>query len=71
MAIFADLVEDVMEDFSIFGTSFAHCPHNLNIALERCQPKNLVLNWEKCHFMVCEGIVLGHRVYKEGLEVDK
>ena len=32
---------------------------------------NLVLNWEKCHFMVTEGIVLGHKVSSRGLEVDR
>ncbi|XP_075489466.1 uncharacterized protein LOC142528309 [Primulina tabacum] len=37
----------------------------------RCQEKNLVLNWEKCHFMVQEGIVLGHKVSSKGLEVDR
>ena len=75
LTIFTDLDEDVMEnfmdEFSVFETSFSHCLHNLNIVLERCQAKNLVLNWEKCHFMVHEGIVLDHRVSKEGLEVDK
>ena len=75
MVIFTDLVKDIMEifmdDFSVFGKLFVHCLHNLNTVLERCQSKNLVLNWEKCHFMVLEGIVLGHRVSKEGLEVDK
>ena len=35
------------------------------------QEKNLVLNWEKCHFMVREGIVLGHLVSERGIEVDK
>ena len=48
MAIFSDLVEDVMEffmnDFLVFRTSFTHCLHNLNIVLERCQAKNLFLN---------------------------
>ena len=38
MAIFADFIEEIMEvymdDFSIFGTSFSHCLHNLNIVLE-------------------------------------
>ena len=43
----------------------------LGYDLERCKAKNLVLNWEKCHFMVCEGIVLGNCVLKEGLEVVK
>ncbi|XP_073153213.1 uncharacterized protein [Henckelia pumila] len=33
--------------------------------------KNLVLNWEKCHFMLTEGIVLGHRIFEQGIEVDK
>ena len=64
MVLFADLVEDIMEvfmdNFSVFGTSFSHYLHNLNTMLERCQDKNLALNWEKCHFMVHEGIVLGH-----------
>ena len=44
---------------------------NLCKVLERCQEKNLVLNWEKCHFMVTQGIVLGHIVSKNGIEVDK
>jgi len=30
-----------------------------------------VLNWEKCHFMVQEGIVLGHKISVRGIEVDK
>ncbi|GKC68986.1 reverse transcriptase domain-containing protein [Tanacetum coccineum] len=37
----------------------------------RCKDAHLVLNWEKCHFMVKEGIVLGHKVSSAGLEVDK
>ncbi|XP_057790883.1 uncharacterized protein LOC131007994 [Salvia miltiorrhiza] len=37
----------------------------------RCKETNLVLNWEKCHFMVRDGIVLGHKVSKAGLEVDR
>ncbi|GJX69652.1 hypothetical protein Tco_0305379 [Tanacetum coccineum] len=39
--------------------------------LQHCKDVNLVLNWEKCHFMVKEGIVLGHKVFGAGLEVDK
>ncbi|GJZ73908.1 hypothetical protein Tco_0638054 [Tanacetum coccineum] len=38
---------------------------------QRCKDAHLVLNWEKCHFMVKEGIVLGHKVSSAGLEVDK
>nr|GEV90179.1 reverse transcriptase domain-containing protein [Tanacetum cinerariifolium] len=39
--------------------------------LQRCEDTNLVLNWEKCHFMVKEGIVLGHKISKSGIEVDR
>nr|KYP46003.1 Retrovirus-related Pol polyprotein from transposon 17.6 [Cajanus cajan] len=65
-AIFSDLVEQCieifMDDFSVFGSSFKVCLENLNIVLKRCVETNLVLNWEKCHFMVREGIFLGHKV---------
>ena len=64
MAIFSDMVEEIMEvfmdDFLVFGTSFEHCLHNLARVLQRCEKKNLVLNWEKCHFMVKEGTILGN-----------
>ncbi|GJV35476.1 hypothetical protein Tco_1407953 [Tanacetum coccineum] len=39
--------------------------------LQRCEDTNLVLNWEKCHFMVKEGIVIGYKISKSGIEVDK
>ncbi|GJT31617.1 reverse transcriptase domain-containing protein [Tanacetum coccineum] len=39
--------------------------------VERCEETNLVLNWEKCHFMVKEVIVLGHKVSVSGIKVDK
>ena len=75
MGIFSDMIEIIMEifmdDFSIFGDSYEGCLENLRKVLERCQEKNLVLNWEKCHFMVTQGIVLGHIVSKNGIEVDK
>ena len=38
--------------------------------LQRCEDQHLVLNWEKCHFMVTEGIVLGHKISGDGIEVD-
>ena len=60
-----------MDDFSVFGTSFDDCLANLALVLKRCEETNLVLNWEKCHFMVQEGIVLGHRISAEGIEVDR
>ncbi|KAJ9538724.1 hypothetical protein OSB04_031457 [Centaurea solstitialis] len=75
MSIFSDMIEDTMEvfmdDFSVIGTSFENCLENLKKSLERCETHDLILNWEKCHFMVQEGIVLGHLVSKRGLEVDK
>ena len=60
-----------MDDFSIFGDTYDECLNILDNVLQRCIDTNLVLNWEKCHFMVQEGIVLGHRVSRKGLEVDK
>ena len=75
MSIFSDLVEEVMEifmdDFTVYGSSFDQCLKNLETVLKRCQDKQLALNWEKCHFMVTEGIVLGHKISATGLEVDQ
>ena len=59
-----------MDDFSVFGNSFDHCLRNLERVLARCEETNLMLNWEKCHFMVREGIVLGHKISQAGMEVD-
>ncbi|GJX82024.1 reverse transcriptase domain-containing protein [Tanacetum coccineum] len=74
-AIFYELIEDSMEvfmdDLSVFGSSFDHCLKNVEKMLKRCKETNLVLNWEKCHFMVKEGIILGHKVSGLGIEVDK
>ncbi|KAJ9544689.1 hypothetical protein OSB04_024396 [Centaurea solstitialis] len=66
-----DCMEVFMEDFSVFGNSLDDCLHSLDRVLARCEESHLVLNWEKCHFMVREGIVLGHKILKDGLEVDK
>ena len=51
----------------MYGSSFESCLENLKIVLQRCKEKNLALNWEKCHFMVTEGIVLGHKISATGL----
>ena len=58
-------------DFFVYITSFDDCLNNLDRALQRCEQTNLVLNWDKCHFMVNEGIVLGHKISERGIEVDK
>nr|GFA07564.1 reverse transcriptase domain-containing protein [Tanacetum cinerariifolium] len=75
MAIFHDMIEQTMEvfmdDFSVFGNSFSTCLTNLEEMLKRCEDTKLALNWEKSHFMVKEGIVLGHKISKKGIEVDK
>ena len=75
VAIFSDMVERTieifMDDFSVMGNSFDNCLENLRTVLARCEETNLVLNWEKCHFMVQEGIVLGHRISTRGIEVDR
>ena len=60
-----------MDDFSVYGSSFEDCLRNLETVLQRCQDKNLALNWEKFHFMVTEGIVLGQKIFVVGLEVDQ
>nr|GEW65630.1 hypothetical protein [Tanacetum cinerariifolium] len=66
-----DSMEVFMDDFSIFGGSFNCCLQNLEKMLKRFEETNLVLNWEKCHFMVKEGIILGHKVSGSGIEVDQ
>ena len=75
MAIFSDLIENIMEvfmdDFSVSGKDFDQCLENLDKVLKRCQETHLVLNWKKCYFMVREGIVLRHRMFERGTEVDR
>jgi hypothetical protein len=64
-------LEVFMDDFSVFGSSFDNCLHNLSLVLKRCKETNLILSWEKSHFMVQEWIVLGQIVSKRGIEVDR
>ncbi|GJV10490.1 reverse transcriptase domain-containing protein [Tanacetum coccineum] len=75
MAIFHDMIEKTMEvfmnDFSVFGNSFGSCLSHLDKMLKRCENTNLCLNGEKSYFMVKEGIVLGHKISKNRIEVDK
>ncbi|GJT09390.1 reverse transcriptase domain-containing protein [Tanacetum coccineum] len=75
LAIFHYMVEKTMEvfmdDFSVYGNSFENCLSCLDKMLQRCEDTNLCLNWEKSYFMVKEGIVLGHKISKNGIKVDK
>ena len=74
-AIFYDFLDDSLKvfmcDFSIFGDGLDSCLAHLTKILEVCVRKLLVLSWEKSHFLVREGVVLGHLVSGKGLEVDK
>nr|GEW13168.1 reverse transcriptase domain-containing protein [Tanacetum cinerariifolium] len=75
LAIFHDMIKEsvevFMDDFFVFGNSFDKCLNNLDKMLQHCKDAHLVLNWEKCHFMVKEGIVLEHKVSGAGFEFDK
>ncbi|XP_042038541.1 uncharacterized protein LOC121784475 [Salvia splendens] len=75
MSIFSDLLEECieifMDDFTVYESSFETFLANLDLVLQRCGEKNLVLNFGKCHFMVSDGIVLGHVVSERGIQVDK
>ncbi|RDX72039.1 Retrovirus-related Pol polyprotein, partial [Mucuna pruriens] len=66
-----DCMEVFMDDFTVYADSFEACLSNLSKVLKRCIDTNLVLNFEKCHFMVTKGIVLGQLVSNRGIEVDK
>ena len=57
--------------FLWIGDSFERCLSHLSEVLKKWEDCNLVLNWEKCHFMVKEGILLGHRISVKGIEVDR
>jgi len=62
LSIFSEVIEQCMEvfmdDFTVFGSSFGDCLINLEKVIRKCIETDLVLNFEKCHFMVKEGIVL-------------
>ena len=71
MVIFSEFIEKIMEvfmdDFSIYGSLFDDCLHNLSGVLQRFEEVNLVLNWEKCHSIVTKGVVLGHLISDRGI----
>ena len=75
LSMFSDMVERIMDvymdDITVYGGDYEECLTNLEAILQRCIEKNLVLNWEKCNFIVNQGIVLGHIISSKGIEVDK
>ena len=75
LSIFSDMVERIMEvfmdDLTVYGKTFDDCLLNLKKVLKMCIEKDLVLNWEKCHFMATSRVVLGHIISKEGIKVDQ
>ena len=72
MTIFTDMVEMFMEifmdDFSVYRESFETCLCNLEKVLQWCEKK---IELEKCHFMVNEGIVLGHKISRRRIGVER
>jgi hypothetical protein len=75
MVVFSKFIEEIfevfMDDFFVYGKTFVDCLVNLDKVLTRCVEVDLVVNWEKCHFMVKQGIVLRHVISERGIEVDK
>ncbi|KAG9442083.1 hypothetical protein H6P81_017937 [Aristolochia fimbriata] len=75
IAIFHDFIKNFMkifmDDFTLYGLTFETCLKNLDLVLTRYEDSNLVLNWEKWHFMVNEGNVLGHKILERGIEVGR
>jgi hypothetical protein len=75
MSIFSDVIKEIievfMDDFFIYGKKFDDCFENLDKVLQRCEEKHLVLNLKKCHFIVREGIVVGHLVSEQRIKVDR
>ena len=68
LSIFSDMVEHYLEvfmdDFSVFGDFFDECLSNLQKVLTRCEENNLLLNWEKYHFMITKGLYWLHCFFK-------
>jgi hypothetical protein len=73
-AVFSKFIEEIvevfMDDFSVYGKTFMDCLTNLDKVLMRCAEVDFMLNWEKCHFMVNQGIVLRHVISERGIELD-
>lgn len=64
-------MEICMDDFTAYGTTFEEAKINLEKFLKRCQEYNISLNSEKCFMMMKEGVVLGHFISSQGIQVDQ
>jgi hypothetical protein len=75
MVVFSEFIEEIvevfMDDFFVYGKTFMDSLENMDKVLMRCTEVDLVLNWEKCHFTVKQGVVLGHVISERGIEMDK
>ena len=75
LSIFSDMVERIMEvfmdDITIYGSAFDECLVNLEVVLNRCIEKDLVLNWEKCHYEYNKGLSLGTSSLRKVLKLTK
>ena len=73
--VFPDYIEKIievfMDNFYVRGTSFDYCLYNLTKIMQRCEEIGFVLNWEKSHFMVIEGVLFGHRVSVKSIEINQ
>ena len=73
IGIFSELVNDSMEifmdDFTPYGSDFEEALKNLEKVLTRCEQTRLSLSTKKCHMMVSEGVVLGHFISANGIQV--
>ena len=59
-----------MDDFTTYGNTFQEALKNVEKVLIRCQETNLALSHEKCKMLLTEGIVLGHHISSQGIQID-
>ncbi|GJW12202.1 reverse transcriptase domain-containing protein [Tanacetum coccineum] len=64
-------IDEPHQSLSKLGKDTNLCLSRVDKMLQRCEDTNLCLNWEKSHFIVKEGIVFGHKISKNRIEVDK
>jgi len=74
LSIFPELVHDsveiYMDDFTPYGSNFQEALTILRKFLAKCIEMNLSLSLDKCELLMTEGIMLGHTISQQGLQVD-